>query len=223
MKHRLMNEAPAPHGTVSLGGGAVVPYVALWSDEDLQPSQVVERLGGGGIDYADGSAADRDEYGVIWARTASRPGQGRPVFHQMHPLRQRRAMRRMLCQVCGEPAGWTPEGHLWLLVADWQDDLPDWPEGVVNQYPPVCVDCARLSARLCPPLRRGFVAVRAHSRIEGVIGVQFCSAGRYPHVTRSPHDDGAPVHYTNPTAQWTLATQLTRQLYDCTYVDLENL
>jgi hypothetical protein len=221
--HRLVKEAPPHHGAVSLGGGSVVPYVALWSEEDVLPSRVIERAGGGGIDYADGSLTDHDEYGVLWARTATRPGHGRPVFHQMHPLRQRRAMRRMLCQVCGGPAGWIPEGHLWLLVAAWRDEGPDWPEGVVNQYPPVCVDCARLSVRLCPPLRRGFDVVRAHSRIDGVIGVQFCPAGRYPAVTRSPEDDGAPVPYTDPAAQWMLATQLTRRLYDCTPVDLEKL
>lgn len=221
MKHRLTAEAPARHGAAALGGGAVVPYVALWSTEDVLPGRVIEGIHGG-IDYADGSIADRDEYGVLWARIASRPGQGRPVFHQMHPLRQRRAMRRLLCQVCGQPADRTGQGHLWLLAATWQAEAPDWPEGVVNPYPPVCTPCARLSTRLCPPLRRGHLAVRAHSTIYGVIGVRFCSTNRYALVAPSPRDDSMPAAYTDPAARWTLATQMARLLNHCSPVDLDN-
>ncbi|HEX5403983.1 MAG TPA: hypothetical protein VFX16_16985 [Pseudonocardiaceae bacterium] len=204
-----------------MGGGAVVPYVALWTEERALPYQLIQR-GGLGIGYADETSVDRDQCGVLWSRMGSRPGQGRPVYRQMHPLRQRRAMRRLLCQVCGQPADETEQGHLWLLVDGRPGGESDWPEGVANPFPPVCIDCGRLSARLCPPLRRAHVAVRAHSAIHGVSGVQFCSAGGSD-LAFAPGDDGEPVAYEDPAARWTLATQLTRVLLDCTVVDLDRL
>jgi hypothetical protein len=203
-----------------MGGGAVVPYVAQWTEEHAPPYQLVAR-GGWGIGYADETSIDRDRFGVLWTRTAHQPGKGRPIYREMHPLRQRRAMRRLLCQVCGQLADETEQGHLWLLVDGCRDGEPDWPEGVVNPFPPVCIDCGRLSARLCPPLRRAHVAVRAHSALYGVIGVQFCPAGRAPGLAFAPDDNGEPVAYDNPAVRWTLATQLTRVLIDCTIVNLD--
>ena len=69
----------------------------------------------GGIAFADETAADRDSDGILWTRITSQPGCGRPQFAVIHSLRQRRAMRRLLCQVCGQPADRNPEGVLWLL------------------------------------------------------------------------------------------------------------
>jgi hypothetical protein len=208
-----------PH---QMGGGAVVPYVALWTEERTLSSEL---LGSNrwGIGYADETSIDRDRHGVLWTRTEYRPGQGRPVYRQMHPHRQRRAMRRLLCQVCGQPADQTEQGYLWLLVDGRREAEPDWPEGVVNPYPPVCIDCGRLSTRLCPPLRRAHVAVRAHSTLYGVIGVQFSAGGGFSGLMLAPDDDGEPVAYEHPAARWTLATQLTRVLLDCTVVDLDQL
>jgi hypothetical protein len=93
---------------------SVVPYVTEWSEEQKPPFVVVERPGMG-IAYADESLVDRDSNGVLWFRMASRPGIGRPVFGKVHPLRQRRAMRRLLCQVCAGPADRTDDGVLWLM------------------------------------------------------------------------------------------------------------
>lgn len=130
----------------------VVPYTTSWSTEDSLPMPVVERRGYG-IAYADEIVADRDTQGVLWQRTISRPGEGRPEFGKVHSLRQRRAMRRLLCQVCGHPADRTGNGMLWLLP-DYRQDWDGWPEGMGNVEPPICRSCVSISVRLCPKLRR---------------------------------------------------------------------
>jgi hypothetical protein len=199
------------------GGGALVPYVAAWTSEQVTPSEVIP-FPGGGIGYADETVADRDRDGVLWSRISFSPGQGRPEYHRMHPLRQRHAMRRLLCQVCAQPADHTEQGHLWLLT-DHRQDWPGWPDGVVNPFPPLCRDCAYWSVRLCPPLKRGYVAIRAQSRPSGVIGVRF-----HPEHWLGVRDEtGDPVAYTDPMIRRVLATQLTRTLYDCRSLDLDRV
>jgi len=148
-----------------LAGRVVAPYVTSWSEESVWDVPVV--LGEQGIAYADEHVMDRDQDGVLWARCPVRRGWGRPVFGEVHPLRQRRAMRRLLCQVCAGPADRTKDGVLWLLV-DWRHDWPDWPNRMGVIEPPICVPCARLSVRVCPTLRRrGAVAVRARRADRG--------------------------------------------------------
>jgi len=203
-----------------LGGGSTVPYVALWSGEHDLPTSVIEHTPTG-ITYPDENVADRDHHGVLWTRFTTSPGHGRPLYRQMHPLRQRRAMRRLLCQVCAQPADHTDQGHLWILLASWQES-DAWPDDIVNQYPPLCLNCARLSKHLCPPLRRGYVAVRAHSTLYGVIGIQYQAARPYPAVRIADNDDGQPVAYDNPAVQWTQAIHLTRALHKCTVADINH-
>src|SRR6266498_5703570 len=73
---------------------AYTPYVTQWSEERDPPTRLIE-LPGRGIGYLDETLADRDEHGVLWYRTPSRPGHGEPLFAKVHPLRQRRTMRRL--------------------------------------------------------------------------------------------------------------------------------
>jgi hypothetical protein len=130
--------------------------------------------------YADETSIDRDKHGVLWRRALSRPQQGRPEFGKVHPLRQRRAMRRLLCQVCGSPADQTEDGVLWLLP-DHREDWAGWPEGMANVEPPVCLPCVRTSVRLCPALRKGAAAIRVHEfPIVGVRGALYKSGGAAP-------------------------------------------
>ena len=117
------------------------------------PFALVERRGGG-IAYLDETLADRDRNGVLWFRTPFRPGQGRPEFGRVHPLRQRRTMLRLLCQVCAGPADRTDDGVLWLLQ-DHRDDWPSWPDGMGVTEPPICLPCVRTSVRLCPSAEEG--------------------------------------------------------------------
>jgi len=81
----------------------IAPYITMWSAEQDLLCRLVERSGLG-IGYADELPADRDAQGVLWRQTAAHHGLGRPEFGKVHPLRQRQAMERLLCQVCGVPA-----------------------------------------------------------------------------------------------------------------------
>lgn len=201
-----------------LGVTSWVPYISAWTGEQTGASdseKIIERPGVG-IAYSDETIHDRDEYGVLWNRTPSRIGVGRPLFKEVHPLRQRHAMRRLLCQICARPADRTAQGVLWLL-ADHRHDWAGWPEGVGNAHPPLCQECARVSVRLCPYLRRSHVALRArHCPIEGVSGGRYRSTLAGPVLTKVD-----VLAYDDPGTRWLQASQLVRTLYDCTIVDLD--
>jgi hypothetical protein len=199
-----------------LGGGSVVPYIGAWTGEANCPTQVVRRPHNG-IGYTDETMLDRDQWGVLWTRIGSRVGVGNPLFKKLHPVRQRRAMRRLLCQVCARPADHTEEGSLWLVPAD---DRHSGLEGMTTIQPPLCVGCARISVRMCPALRVGATAVRAQSRVLGVNGVVFEPAGPY---RLSVTDRGEVIPYDDPEIVWVQAVLLARSLYDTAVVDLDGL
>lgn len=196
----------------------VVPYTTSWSSEDSLPMPVIERRGYG-IAYAGEIAADRDTQGVLWQRTISRPGEGRPEFGKVHSLRQRRAMRRLLCQVCGEPADRTDEGLLWLLP-DYRQDWTTWPEGMGNVEPPICRSCVSVSVRLCPKLRRdGGAVVRVREYpIVGVRGLLYAPGPTEPIVVNDE-----VIGFDDPLIRWVRAVGLVRQMLGCRLVPLEEL
>ena len=74
----------------------VVPYITQWTGERGPRPQVVMRRGR--IAFADERPYDRDSDGVLWSRSPSQPGKGKPEFGKVHALRQRLAMERLLCQ-----------------------------------------------------------------------------------------------------------------------------
>lgn len=194
------------------------PYITQWSEEHDPPCQLVERPGHG-LAYLDEHLTDRDDHGVLWFRTPSRPGHGHPLFTEVHPLRQRRAMRRLLCGVCGKPANRTNAGVLWLL-RDFRDDWPGWPDGMGAIEPPSCLPCVRLASRLCPSLRKGAVAIRVrHAPIAGVRGALYRSNGG----PLAEYAAETTVAYDDPLARWMRASNLVRQLHDCTLLDPEAL
>jgi hypothetical protein len=158
---------------------------------------------------------------VLWTRIASRVGVGNPLFKSLHPVRQRRAMGRLLCQVCAQPADHTEHGTLWLAPGDDVGSRPGWPDEMTTIHPPLCLACARISMRMCPALRSGSVAIRAHSRVRGVNGVVFTPTGRYPGL--SVTDRAEVIPYGDPEIAWVQATLLARSLYDATIVDLDGL
>jgi hypothetical protein len=191
----------------------LVPYITAWSTEHPLPVTMVYRRTG--LGYADEVLGDRDEHGVLWTRIPSRPGNGRPRFGAIHSLRQRRAQRRLLCQVCGGPANHTADGTLWLL-RDHRDDWPGWPNGMAATEPPICLPCAKIAGRVCPALRTGHVAVRVgSSRLAGVYGIRYEPGLEYPTSTLD-----IQVAFTDPTIRWIRASQLIRELHDCTIVEL---
>jgi hypothetical protein len=207
--------APPRHSS-DTGRRVVAPYITAWSEEQDPPVVLVERHGGG-IAYPDETMADRDRDSVLWFRTPFRPGVGRPEFGKVHPLRQRRAMRRLLCQVCAGPADQTEDGVLWLLQ-DHREDWRSWPDGMGVTEPPVCVPCVRSSLRLCPALRNGAVVVRAGSfMVAGVDGMLYRGGSKLTQLGRTT------VAFDDPAIRWVRAAGLVRELRDCVFIPLTRL
>lgn len=189
----------------------IAPYITSWNAEQDSPYKLVERPGG--IGYADELLCDRDARGVLWQRAAVRHGVGKPEFGKVHPLRQRRAMRQLLCQVCAGPADRNDDGVLWLL-RDYRSDWQGWPEGMGCNEPPICIPCVTTSLCLCPALRRGAVAVRAREfEVAGVRGALY----------RAGTVEEASLSYDDPDVRWLVASALIRELRGCTFVPLGEL
>lgn len=199
-----------------------VPYIAAWSNEHLpQPTIVTVADGiafGDGLG-TDGHAHGRDSAGVLWTRWALRQGDGKPEFKVVHAPRQKRAMRKLLCQVCGGPSDENEQGRLWLLEDNRH--VEGWPEEEITTHPPVCLTCAPLAARLCTHLQDNVVAVRAgRVDIDCVYGDVYArNEGPFPVVaerqTVVPLDDWR--------VRWMVGGQLAVTLMDCTVVDLDEL
>lgn len=194
-----------------------VPYVTAWSAEDRRTAPVVI-CKANGIGYPYENPHERDTMGVLWTRRPLRQGNGRPRYGHIHPQRQRRAMHRLLCQVCALPAYEDEHGALFLL--EDHRGVPGWPEEEVTAHPPVCLHCAAMSPEWCPHLRRtGAVAVQVKNPdIDGVHGMLYRSDGRL-----AVPDKPATVAYDDPAVRWVLAAQMTRVLRGCTIVEPEEI
>jgi hypothetical protein len=152
-----------------------VPYVVAWSTEDatdVASGQLALRseafTGLWQVRYRDEQPTDRDRHGILWHRVAWAPGQGEPLYAEIHTLRQRRALSRALCQICAGTA------QIWMTPALlWDEHLAE--HGPAAPYPtndpPVCRPCAAMAARYCPELIRGriYLSPRAWA-ITGVRG-----------------------------------------------------
>lgn len=193
----------------------IAPYVTAWSTERSLPVNVITAPGVG-IAYADETLTDRDRDGVLWCRTAISPGHGRPDFGRVHPQRQRRAMLRLLCQVCGGPADQTEQGVLWL-IRDFRGDWPDWPNRMGVNEPPICRTCVQTSLDRCPALRKGAVTLRARRYpVAAARGALY--AGHLPAFTET-----ATIALDDPKIRWLRAISLVRELNDCTIVPLDKI
>lgn len=191
-----------------------VPYIAERSAERAPRPRVVAK--GRGIGYVDERPYDRDTNGVLWTRTPSLPGKGRPEFGKVHPLRQRRAMGELLCQVCARPADRDPSGVLWLLGEN-PDDPGSWPADLTTTHPPLCVACAHVSVRACPHLREQFVALRVRAfGLAGVRGALYRPGLPYPVAV-----DAVGITFDDPLIHWVRAGQLIMRLREFTIIDLE--
>jgi hypothetical protein len=182
------------------------------SAETRADAQIIQTADG--IGYEDETLYDRDGRGVLWSRALSCPGVGEPLYGRVHPLRQRRAMRRLLCQVCAAPADRNESGALWLL-RDAREDWPNWPEGMGNAHPPLCLRCALISVKSCPWLRSNFVAVRANSTVSGIAGAVYRPSYPFPEFMTT-----TTVAYGTRGRLWVQAGQLVRTLHDCKITEL---
>ncbi|WP_232789010.1 hypothetical protein [Streptomyces odonnellii] len=200
--------------TSPVGRHPVVPYIACWSSEHQPPGALVVR--GGGIAYADEGPYERDDMGVLWKRIGISPGKGRPEFGNVHFLRQRRAMRKLLCQVCGGPSDRTDDGTLWVVGEDADEPELHKP-GYVTTHPPLCVPCAVISVGACPHLRTSYAALRVRTFVlAGVHGALYQPGGLYPVVY-----DAGGVAFESWRLGWVLASQLIMELLEFTVVDLD--
>ncbi|WUH92254.1 hypothetical protein OG900_20495 [Streptomyces sp. NBC_00433] len=194
-----------------------VPYITRWSGETNSPMPMTYRRRGTGIAYTDERSFDRDEHGVLWARTPSQPGRGRPQYGSVHLLRQRLAMSGLRCQICGGPADRSADGVLWLLDAD-PDDPTLWNGQERTAHPPVCMPCAVRSTSACPHLRRSFTVLRV--RAFSPYGVH---GALYRPTTGPPRAVNAvSLPFGDPRMPWMRAGQLITRLTEFTVVDLES-
>ncbi|MFE9624312.1 hypothetical protein [Streptomyces sp. NPDC006527] len=195
---------------------SVVPFIASWSSEATGDPDVVLRSLLGGVGYAGELPSDRDNRGALWLRRGSSPGVGRPLYGVVHPGRQRLAMRRLLCQVCGEPADQDDRGTLWLLE-DARGSHDGWPEDMLTTHPPICRPCLRMAREQCPHLWAGSVAVRVgRSDVCAVYGRRY-SLGRLGPLAV----EADIVSLTSPLLPWVVASQLVRGLNDCAVVSVD--
>ncbi|MBC2869792.1 hypothetical protein [Streptomyces mexicanus] len=193
--------------------GHPVPYITAWTAEPIPlPRVTADAQGLGLLGHA------RDGDGVLWRPFGLRQGMGRPEYGTVHGPRQRRCMRRLLCQVCGCPADRDERGWLWLLE-DHRGER-GWPEGEVTTHPPVCRPCAGVAARLCPHLRDNVVAVRVARPVVDAVYGQFYKLGR-PFSPVAGERGVALI--SDPAVQWMLGGQLAASLMDVTIVDLAEL
>ncbi|WP_314175706.1 hypothetical protein [Streptomyces winkii] len=171
----------------------------------------------GRIAFADERPYDRDSQGILWSRTPSQPGKGKPQFGQVHALRQRNAMERLLCQVCGGMADRNPDGILWLLPEELDRSPEADHEEVITTHPPLCLPCAHTSTKACPHLRREFTAVRVRDfERAGVRGALYQPSTPHPVAV-----DAIGVAFDDPLIRWVRAGQLLLRLTDFQPIDLQ--
>jgi hypothetical protein len=123
--------------------GVPVPWAALWSaEQEIDRENHILIWKQGKLAYADEIPGDR-RLGVLWCRHKL-GSHGEPLFGQLHTARQRLAMIKSLCQVCGGSAV-NEDGRIaWLIPADSDTS---W-----TMTPPTCEGCQPEALRYCPHL-----------------------------------------------------------------------
>jgi hypothetical protein len=117
-------------------GDMPVPATAMWSGErDEGRLAACEHVPDGHL--------------ALWC--PERPGEGVPMFKNPHPVRQRRAMALMLCDICARPLQHRTKYLLGNLRVIHVENLyqPRW----ITQEPLVCRECLPLASTRCPFVR----------------------------------------------------------------------
>jgi hypothetical protein len=136
--------------------GLRVPWVTRWSGEVLDdPYKLTKIAGKALLRYETPAMETRDSHVVLWQREGTTRS-GEPQFSQLSTFRQRAAMNRGRCQVCGRKLHPGPVN--WLLTAAQIDHTPEGE--VVTMSPPTCDACIPVAKSLCPHLRLGWVTLR---------------------------------------------------------------
>lgn len=135
--------------------GRPVPWITRWSGE-VQPDAYHygaaltgdPAAGEFHVTYPDGKNM-RDAKGILWQREGLGRN-GEPMWADVSTYRQRAAMTRGLCQVCGTKINTRP--FRFLIPVDGMERFDA--DTLVTMQPPVCEECVPLALRLCPALKR---------------------------------------------------------------------
>ena len=211
-----------------LGGGRVkqytqsgltVPYMAMWSAEKYCHPTLETRFGREGpfLGYVDEYDYDRDCGGALWTRCSLAQGKGQAKFKAVHPLRQRNAMLRSLCQICGTCVLATEHEQLLHLAGGAGCPVT---EGEPTSAPPVCRSCAPKAVQECPHLKRGCTATWVdHFKAWGVTGTVYDLDTLQPVAGLETVD----VHYLDPLIRQVVAHRLVNSLHGCRPADLRTM
>jgi hypothetical protein len=202
--------------------GLPVPYLVPVDDERLHGDDqlrfAVDHDGGlSHVAFVDEQPGDRDADGVLWIRVTPTSGSSTAEMGKVHARRQRECMLTPACQVCSAPlpAGAVP----WVLPLTEMTRLR--PDGTLRTpTPPTCLDCAEVSRRLCPLLRRDgsrLYLVRAH-RPWGVIGAERGGAASVAALLGTARPQWIPYADTARTGR-TIAEQMILELASLEHVD----
>ena len=161
-------------GNIIMHKGRPVPWITLWSNEQLtdpddtamgifageEPGEIV-------LAYKNYPDAEREASGILWQREGIARG-GEPLFAQVSTYRQRAAMRKRLCQVCGQKI--ESKVIRWLM-APGQLDVSPWGEACTMNAP-TCNPCLDMALEKCPHLIKAghFVARVLEYELWGVFG-----------------------------------------------------
>lgn len=128
--------------------GRAVPWITRWTGErSTSPFRPTIRNGLLAIEYEDGNE-NRERSGALWQRE-SLSRRGEPEFAMISTYRQRAAMTRGRCQVCGDKIEETP--IRWLMPLDGIKHIDD---SDITMSAPTCSGCIELALELCPHLKR---------------------------------------------------------------------
>lgn len=188
----------------------LVPHMTAWSTEAAPAVSI--RFRSGRLIYTDERPDDRDEHGILWTRSHQEQGGGRPTFGRVHTARQREAVARMLCQVCGVKAKPVDGRYLWLTDLSDVEGLGRFDEKwTTSSYPPICQPCLETSVARCPALRKGFAILTVTSSEPfGVRGIEF-----HKKLWRPVQVESSMHHYPygHPALSRVLATQQVSALH----------
>ncbi|WP_331733927.1 hypothetical protein OG345_40790 (plasmid) [Streptomyces sp. NBC_01220] len=189
--------------------GRPVPYIAARSLELVELPRLLGTRRG-----LDMQGHRRDADGWLWKPMLDTPGAGEPKLGTVNGPRQKRAMERLLCQVCGNPVVRNALGYPWLLE-DHRGERK-WPERELTTHPPVCPPCQPISANHCDHLRAGVVSVRVGRVLtDGVYG-QLYTPTRIP----EPFGKKTILFADDAPRRWMLGGQVAATLLDVTIVDM---
>lgn len=139
---------PTPKSALLQHEGQPVPWVTRWSGEVCDDPLQVSLAPNGGLvlGFADGRE-NRDAYGMLWAREGITRA-GTPQYSEVNTYRQRAAMTKRRCQICGSKINERP--IRWLMSELSLNPLENGQAATTS--PPTCSGCIPLALELCPHL-----------------------------------------------------------------------